>query len=62
VPDLLICYKGRFVAMEIKVFGKERTTTVKQRMEIELIKKRGGVAAIVTTVADALKLLEGIDE
>ena len=45
VPDIICCYNGRFLAIECKANGNK--TTALQDREIELIKKAGGVAAVI---------------
>lgn len=46
VPDLLICYKGRFIAWEAKV-GKNTTTPI-QDYVLESISSAGGISRVVT--------------
>lgn len=45
-PDLLICYRGRFFAWELKV-GKNQATGL-QAFNLERIQDAGGVARVVT--------------
>ena len=56
VPDLLVGYKGRFFAMEVKRPGGRLTPA--QAKVIEEIKSSGSVAGRVESVEDAMKLLE----
>ena len=56
VPDLLVGYKGRFYAMEVKRPGGVLTPV--QAKVIEEIKSSGSVAGRVESVEDAMKLLE----
>lgn len=60
MPDLVCCFEGKFVAIEIKNPGKERTTTPAQLLEIMKIRKSKGVAGVVTTIEEALELLGAI--
>lgn len=60
-PDLLICYKGYFIGMEIKVPGKEHTLTHLQAYQIDKIIEAGGVALVITSVEQALQVLKRID-
>ena len=46
VPDILVCYQGRFIAIECKA-GKGRVTAL-QQSNLESIEKAGGVALVVT--------------
>lgn len=54
VPDLLCCFDGTLVGMEIKNPGKVATPA--QLLEISKIKKAKGIAGVVTTIEEALKL------
>lgn len=49
VPDLLVCYEGRFYGFEVKkpVGG---VVSKLQLIEIDRIKAAGGIAAVVTSV------------
>ena len=54
-PDLLVCYGGRFVGMEIKLPGAYAKPI--QRARLRQIEAAGGVAGVVRSVSDALELL-----
>ena len=56
-PDLLVCHNGRYIGMEVKTPDKKNTATRAQRQHLQLIKDAGGNADVVTSVADALALL-----
>jgi Holliday junction resolvase len=45
VPDIIACYKGRFIAIECKAGGN--TPTALQMREIERIRGAKGVALVV---------------
>lgn len=45
VPDVLACYKGRFIAIETK-FGYNKPTKI-QNHELNTIRKAGGFALVV---------------
>lgn len=55
VPDILICYRGRFYAMEAKV--DHNTTTDKQAYELNLLTQAGAVAGVVRSLEDARRLM-----
>ncbi len=44
-PDLLICWMGIFIAIEIKTF--DGVVSALQNVQLHLIREAGGVAAIV---------------
>ena len=59
-PDLLVCYKGWFIGLEIKTpVGQP---TMQQRKTIQDIIDAGGVAGLVTSVEDVKAVLDGIDK
>lgn len=45
VPDIVCCYKGKFIAFECKAGGNK--TTALQDREIEAIRKAGGTAHVI---------------
>ena len=45
VPDIIICHRGLFVAVECKA-GKGRTTALQER-ELAAIRKANGIAVVV---------------
>jgi len=61
IPDLLGCYKGRMVALEVKV-GTAYGATELQQKNIDEINKCGGNASVIYSIQDALKILDYIDE
>jgi hypothetical protein len=61
VPDLILCVDGLFVALEVKFIhaGESHDHAISraspgQRRQISDINKAGGVAAVVTSVDEAL--------
>jgi hypothetical protein len=61
IPDLLVCYKGYFLGLEAKLPGAEDTLSPKQAAVLKSIERAGGVAAVVTTVADVDRLLDELE-
>ncbi len=61
LPDILGCHKGRFIAFEVKVPGKELDTSPRQEWTIKRIRDAGGVAAVVSSVSSALGVIYIID-
>jgi hypothetical protein len=64
IPDIICCYRGKFVAIECKA-GKGKTTALQDR-EIASIKDRGGIALVINednydAVTDALTAIDGLD-
>ena len=46
VPDIIVCYKSRFVAIEVKATPKNKPTTLQQK-NIDKINYNGGIAIVV---------------
>ena len=55
-PDLLVCYKSIFVAIEVKAPGKLGNVTAIQQAQLQKIKEAGGKALLV----DSLEAIEGV--
>ena len=55
IPDIIVCHKGRFIALEAKV-GKNKPTKL-QAATIEQIRKAGGKAAVVYSVEDVQAIM-----
>lgn len=50
VPDILCCYKGKFIALELK--RKNGIVSDLQKYEIEKIRKAGGFAMVMRDETD----------
>lgn len=59
VPDIICCYKGRFLGMECKLPGGVLTEL--QKRAIDKINKAGGIARRVESVADAMDIIRQAD-
>lgn len=56
VPDLLVCYRGKFLSIELKAPGKLKEVTPLQLYNRNLVLKSGGRAVI----ADSLEIVKGL--
>lgn len=56
VPDLIFCFKGRFVGIEVKQ-GNGKPSKI-QLHQIELIKQAGGIAFVAWSLEGVLEELE----
>lgn len=61
LPDLIMCYRGHFIAMEIKVPDPSSQPSVIQRRRIKEIRESGGRAYVVRSVASAMRILDAVD-
>jgi len=61
IPDLIGCYDGRFFAIEVKRPGPKthKDRIERQSVELEKIRKKGGLAGFATSVQEALEILKG---
>jgi len=55
IPDIIICYKGKFIGLEVKAKG--RKATVLQQITINKIIKAGGTAVVVYSLDEVKELL-----
>lgn len=57
LPDIIGCYKGRFVGLEVKRPSRENTLTAAQGHALDLIAKAGGISGLVTSAEEAVALV-----
>lgn len=60
VPDLLVCYRGRFIAMEVKVPGRSKATRL-QAAQLRQIRAARGRAYVVRSVRFSERILDAVD-
>ncbi len=58
IPDLLICYEGRFYAAELKKDANKYGATGRQKIILRRIARAGGYAAKVETLQELKDLLK----
>jgi hypothetical protein len=61
IPDIIICYRGVFVAIETKAPGKRNNVTDNQKRIMENIRDADGFAWVVDDPADLGALFNAID-
>nr|DAQ26921.1 MAG TPA: Nuclease [Caudoviricetes sp.] len=59
-PDLLACYKGRFIAIELKT--SRGVSSPEQRAPKRAITECGGYALITHLIGDVADVLDAIDK
>ena len=59
VPDIICCYKGRFLGLECKRPGGRLTEL--QKRAIKKINRAGGVACREESVEDVKRVIERVD-
>jgi Holliday junction resolvase len=60
-PDIVACYRGLFVALEVKQPSTKHTATQRQLAQIKLINKAQGRARIVVSAEEVEDLLDELD-
>ena len=55
IPDIILCYKGRFAAMEVKT--ETGRVSKLQEITIQRIQAAGGAACVVRSVREAEEML-----
>ena len=60
IPDLIVCYKGRFIGLECKV-GKNTATSLQQQT-IRQILKAGGYAVVVKSVGEVKAIIQAFEK
>lgn len=59
IADLLVCYRGIFIALEVKQPGKSASPA--QEVFLRKVRASGGYAAEVSSVEDVAQLLRSVD-
>ena len=60
IPDIICCYKGRFLGLEVKLPNGKLTEL--QKRAIEKINRAGGVACRVESVEEVRVVIDRIEE
>ena len=55
IPDIVICYKGQFIALEVK--APDGKPTALQIETIKKIREAGGVAEVVRSVEEVREII-----
>jgi hypothetical protein len=58
LPDIVCCYHGRFVGLEVKT--DKGKTTVLQEITLRRIRNAGGIAEVVRSAEEAKAVLERV--
>jgi hypothetical protein len=58
IPDILACFQGAFLGLEVKQAGEKPSAI--QRQVLKEIEAAGGIAAVVTSVDETDNLLDGV--
>ena len=61
IPDLLVCYRGAFIGLEVKQPGAENNLRPRQKHVLRQIEDAGGIAEVVSSVEQVRRLLAKVD-
>lgn len=61
LPDIICCYRGRYIALEVKRDPSGKPTEL-QAFRLAEITRAGGIARVISSVDEAKALLDRIDE
>ncbi len=61
VPDILGCYRGHFIGIEVKLPGLRHKVSKRQRLILSRIRRAKGTAAVCTSTEAALDVLDRLD-
>lgn len=61
IPDIIACYRGWFIGIEVKAPGKEKTVTANQARELENIGAAGGHSLVASDANFVEDILDVID-
>jgi len=57
-PDIICCVDSHFIALEIKLPGREATLKPLQQAHIDLIRRSNGIAHMVTSTQQVESILD----
>lgn len=57
LPDIIVCAEGKFIGLETKMPEKVNNTSVIQEHRHSQIREAGGVAEVVTSPAQAVRIV-----
>lgn len=61
LADINACIRGHYVAIEMKMPGKENTLTERQAKALREVKESGGIAVVCTSERQVERLCEKIE-
>jgi Holliday junction resolvase len=60
VPDVIVCYRGHFIGIEVKKPETRNHTSELQKYNIELVKLAGGIAIVACTVDEVRDVINSL--
>lgn len=62
IPDLIVCYKGLFIAIEVKSPTLKGRASDIQKLKIRRIRECGGIAFITDNLEEVQRVFDMIDD
>lgn len=62
LPDIIVCYEGYFIGIEVKRPETRHTVTARQQAFLDQIAQAGGVSGVAVSVDEALALVARVTE
>lgn len=62
LPDIICCYRGHYISIEVKLPGKERNLTTLQAATLTQVAAAGGISRMYVSVVQVDRLLDAIDQ
>jgi len=61
IPDVIVCYNGRFLGIEVKRPLKSSKTTLAQEQVLSEINAAGGVGVVVRSLEEVQEIFQKLD-
>lgn len=61
IPDIICCYKGKFIAIETKRKGHKSEQTEYQQIHEQNIKKANGIYLLCDDINEVIQLLKDVE-
>lgn len=61
IPDVLVCFRGYFIAFEVKRTSKDQATKI-QQYELDKIEQAQGFAFVVSSVAEVKVIIDRLSK
>ena len=61
VADFLICYRGLFLAVELKRPDGKGEATTRQLLELKKVRNAGGIGVVIESLDELIQLLGELD-
>lgn len=62
IPDVIICYKGKFLAIEVKKPETKNNVSALQKANISMIEAAGGIATVAWSKDMVKTFIDNIDK